>query len=273
MGGRDMQNQMELISAALKEWGYESPVFVGEGAFARVYRIRESSTKVFYACKVSREREMLRREGEMLEGLSHPLFPKYVTLRECGDLSFLIMEYIPGQSLAAMMTCRGWLTKSQVLRVAIALAEGLAYLHESNPPIIFRDMKPENIFIGENGSVRLLDLGSACAQENAGRAITGTVGYAAPEQWEKPGNIGFHSDVYALGRVIFVMVGAKQDEREYRELAQLAKKCTREDIGERIPNVLMVLYKLKECNRQKKIGKRDVKRVNEYSYQQNVLRY
>lgn len=271
----------EEVFSIFRQWGYENPVLVGQGAFARVYRIRERHTRYFCACKVSEKQDMLRREGELLQQISHSLFPGYIQYREREHLSFLFMEYISGENLGVLLARRGWMTERQTVRITLRLAEGLCYLHERSTPILFRDVKPENIMIREDGEVKLLDLGSACPINTVMYAITGTHGYAAPEQWEEQGDVGFHSDVYGLGKVITCMLGNRKITGMYRGIRHLAEECTREKIAERIPNMRILLHKLRpyEKEGQKMLGclglkaRLNSKKKNEYVYQKNVLRF
>lgn len=174
---------------------------IGEGAFARVY-LAEGGDGQQYACKVSREVKMLRREAEILRGLYHPLFPICMGYEESGGEGRLFMEYIPGRSLDKLVRVRGRLSARQAMRIAWELADGLRYLHERQPVILYRDLKPENIMICENGHIRLVDLGCACYQDIQGGARVGTPGFASPEQLSSEGIAGIYSDIYGLGKTI-----------------------------------------------------------------------
>lgn len=278
-----MKGEKEYITKILHGWGYVNPCLIGKGAFSQVYRVKERTTGCFYACKVSVEQEMLQREVRMLKNIFHPLFPAFYEIKEQEGISFLFMEYISGRTLRALLAKRGHLSERQVIRISMELAEGLCYLQERNPPIVFRDVKPENIIIREDGRVKLLDMGSAGVldenRDNTYRVITGTPGYAAPEQWQEAGNIGCYSDVYALGKVMYFMLtgnalrdGAAVTADLYsrrlklkRGLRRLIEDCLREDVQERIPNMRCFLNQLEvKCN---------TKVSNEYIFQKNVIKF
>ncbi len=271
-----LQEQAD-IKPILCQWGYEHPCLIGRGAFARVYRVWERASGAFLACKVSTEQNMLDREGKVMREIEHPLFPKLFDKRCEGKWTFLLMEYVPGTDLGTLLVRRGAMTERQAIRIGIELAEGLRYLHERSTPIVFRDVKPENIVIREDGRVKLLDFGSACSLEETGGAVTGTPGYAAPEQWEKLEKVGLHSDVYALGQVMLRMLNGR---RVRRGVQSLIEDCVRTEVGERVPNIQHFLYRLKPYVSERKgkllylelKARLRRKKHSEYFFQQNVLK-
>ncbi len=234
-----------MIETILRNWGYENPVLVGKGAFSHVYRVKDCLTGQFVACKISEEKQMLWRESQILQGIDHPLFPKFFGIKKLGERSFLFMEYVHGSSLEAFIEKRGRISQQQVVRIGIALAEGLCYLQERTNPIVFRDIKPENIMLREDGQVKLVDLGSAGEMEIAGHVITGTKGFSAPEQWNIDGKIGCYSDVYAVGRVMKMMLEKTQKKIGKRGIEHLIEECIRIDVRERIPNMRCLLNRLR----------------------------
>ncbi len=304
---RKLQTQALLEETSVKNslfhCGYENPILIGQGAFAKVYRVRECKTGKFFACKISKEHEMLQRESLLMQQINHPLFPRFYQLRQQEEKSFLFMEYLSGRNLASLVARRGKISQRQTIKVGVALAEGLCYLQERPKPIIFRDIKPENIMIQEDGSVKLLDLGSAGELIETTHVITGTMGYSAPEQWEKEGKVGFYSDVYAVGKVMYFMLNGKQEKvmaktiqkkgiinkikrlkkqkvRRYRGIEQLLLECVRGNTQERIPDMRCLLNRLKpyDTDRKWKIWRLEwklflsKKQDAEYIFQQNVLK-
>lgn len=219
----------------LQRMGYRDACLIGQGGFAKIYRVKETDTGRFLACKISRDKKMLRSEGQILQQLRHVLFPDYVSFEESGAFGCLFMEYIPGRSLKELVKRRGKLSQRQVIRIGMALAQGLCYLHQLSIPVFYRDLKPENIMIREDGEIKLLDFGSAVRADALKGAITGTLGYSAPEQWSDAGCVGEYSDVYALGKVMKFMLG---DGRRYVGLECLLKAAVQETIEERIPDMI-----------------------------------
>lgn len=244
------------INRHLAVWGYENPYPVGSGAFARVYRVREKVTGRIFACKVSGEKEMLKRESVVLQQIEHPLFPAFHEWRETEGKGFLFMEYIFGTTIKSLIERRGELSERQAVRIGTELAEGLCYLHERNTPIIFRDVKPENILIREDGAVMLVDLGSAAWDAVSRTVITGTEGYAAPEQWQDTEKVGSYSDVYALGKILYFVLGKRKISCG---LAELLEDCVCTDIKKRVPDMRCFMSRLRF-------------QKSDYCFQRNVVK-
>jgi len=234
-------------------------MLIGEGAFAKVYALTRPDTGQIYACKVSRKRQMLKKEATILAQLEHPLFPQFYDYREEGEEGFLSMEYIEGQTLSQRVTKQGNFTQREAIEIATQLAEGLLYLHERNPCILFRDLKPENIMLEEGGGVKLLDFGSADVGGMSLDVITGTKGYGAPEQWWDRSRVGKYSDVYALGKVIYFMLGNGKVDKW---LEDLLENCITVNMQERLPDMRCFLAGL----RSKKRGK------NQFFYQKHIIK-
>lgn len=268
--------------------GYENQGLVGQGAFSRVYRVREKETGIVFACKISGEQEMLTREAYFLKQTDHPLFPKFHEIAYRNGKGLLFLEYVRGVSLNVLVARRGKLSERQIVRIGAALAEGLCYLHERQNPVLFRDVKPENIIIKQDGGVKLLDLGSVGELYGGRKVITGTPGYAAPEQMEE-GEAGFYSDVYAVGRVMYFMGTGKKTYSEntsniwegvklHRGVKHLIEDCIRRDACERIPDMRYLLRRLKPYAEgqkwkiwrlEKNVWFRgDI--ITEYTFQQNI---
>lgn len=232
---------------------------VGEGAFAKVYAVERPDMGEILACKISRERELLRKEALILQNIRHALFPKFYEYREKADEGYLYMEYVPGRTLEEMVAEQGNLPQERAVEIGTVLAEGLLYLHESTPSILFRDLKPRNIIIGQNGRVKLVDFGSADVDHNYRKVITGTKGYGAPEQWWDFRRVDKCSDVYALGRVMYFMLGEQKREKWLRDLLE---DCVAVKPEERIPDMRCFLAGLR--------GKKW--RKGRFLYQQNIVR-
>ena len=151
----------------------------------------------------------------------------------------------------------------------MALAEGLRYLHERPERFLFRDVKPANIMIRQDGSVMLIDFGCVCSMEGRISSRAGTPDFAAPEQLEKNGRLLPACDVYGVGRTLKAMLGPEREPiakkpfiegrksiatRHYvRELAGRRKRkrldrildaCTRTEAARRIPDMAQVGHAL-----------------------------
>ena len=146
------------------------------------------------------------QEARLLGSLHHPNLPRiYDAFSEYGR-SYLVMDYIDGKTLLQLLKNAGKrpLPVAQVLDYATQLCDVLAYLHAQNPPIIFRDLKPTNVMVTENGHVVLIDFGIARFFKEGQAQDTvylGSPGYAPPEQ-HGVSQTNPRSDLYALGATL-----------------------------------------------------------------------
>lgn len=195
--------------------GYEVLRTLGEGAFSRVLLVRERTGPSALsrnppraiACKICRQSKLGFREGTLLQRLDHPLFPRFLGMWQEGERIFLMMEVVFGSSLETLLKRRGALTERQTARMGMELAAGLKYLHELPEPVLFRDVKPSNILIRQDGRIKLLDLGCVCRLGERTQSLAGTPGYGAPEQFEAGHALTAACDVYGLGRTLQEAVG------------------------------------------------------------------
>ncbi len=140
------------------------------------------------------------REAEILATLSHPAIPQIYDFFSFGDRAYLVMEFIQGKDLEAILNSTdAFLPVEQIRQWGIEICDVLGYLHNHEPePIVFRDMKPSNVMIDHHRRVRLIDFGIAKTfQMGQPGTMIGTDGYAAPEQYK--GMASPAADIYALG--------------------------------------------------------------------------
>ena len=145
-----------------------------------------------------------RQEAQMLARLSHPGLTAVTDFFPEGENLYLVMDYVPGQTLQEMLdgTPDGRLPQGQALNTVRQLCDVLEYLHRQSPPVIFRDLKPSNVMLTPEGQIKLIDFGIARFFKPAQSQDTvtlGTPGYAAPEQWGTAGQSDARSDIYGLG--------------------------------------------------------------------------
>jgi serine/threonine protein kinase len=154
-----------------------------------------------------RAEAMVRFEQEihLLGSLNHPNLPHIYDAFGAGGRSFLVMDFINGKTLLQLLReARQPLPVDQVLHYADQLCNVLIYLHQQRPPIIFRDLKPTNVMVTEEGHVYLIDFGIARFFKEGQRhdtVILGSPGYAPPEQ-HGIGQTNPRSDLYALGATL-----------------------------------------------------------------------
>lgn len=225
---------------ALAKRNYEVLRLLGEGAFSQVLLVRERTTGSQLACKVCKHESLGRREGILLRQVDHPLFPKYYGMWQGEGKVFLLLEAVWGSSLEELLKHRGKFSARQTARIGLELAAGLKYLHELPESVLFRDVKPANIVIRQDGRVKLLDLGCACRRGEETKDLAGTPGYGAPEQLERGHVLTPACDVYGLGKTLQAAAGATCK----RELSGVFKACTCLQPEERIPDMQGVISAL-----------------------------
>jgi outer membrane protein assembly factor BamB len=142
------------------------------------------------------------REANILAELSHPAIPKIYDYFSSKDRAYLVMEYIVGKDLEVLINSQpDFLPYEMVRKWAIELCDVLSYLHTRPEPVVFRDVKPSNIMIEGQGSVRLIDFGIAKTfQMNQKGTMIGTEGYSPPEQYR--GEASPAGDIYAVGATL-----------------------------------------------------------------------
>lgn len=196
---------------------YSFDIRLGEGTFARVYRVHDTRRNVDLAAKVLRQDialeptvlERFRREGDVLSRLQHPNIVRYYDLIEEEDTVFILMDYVPGETLQAKLYKAGRpFTVREVFDTLKPLTAALHFAHGEG--VIHRDLKPGNILIHDSGNLLVTDFGIARLLNDSTFASTlglamGTPLYMAPEQITS-GTITAATDVYALGVVLYQLL-------------------------------------------------------------------
>ena len=195
---------------------YELLESIGQGSVGSVYRARDEEGQLL-AIKVMRDaladsesRERFKREGEIARGLRHRHIVRVMAAGEVDDVPYIAMELLEGQSLRA-------LAKSGTVHAPLALdivgqaAMGLQHAHELG--VVHRDVKPANIWLTNDGVVKILDFGVAKATDTTvtlAGSLVGTVSYMSPEQLANTGRLDGRTDVYSLGAVLFELIAGKR---------------------------------------------------------------
>jgi tetratricopeptide (TPR) repeat protein len=178
---------------------------LGRGGFGVVYEARDQELGRRVAFKAVRagsnvalREERLLREAESAASLSHPCIVTLHDVGRCEHGPYLVLELLRGQSLAERLAS-GPVPLGEALRIAAKVAEGLAHAHRQG--VVHRDLTPGNVFLCEDGQVKVLDFGLAHAFGQR-RQAGGTPAYMAPEQWRGAPE-DERTDVFALGVVLY----------------------------------------------------------------------
>lgn len=189
---------------------------LGHGGMGTVYEALDQRLNCVVALKETtagnseEARRAFEREASLLGNLRHSALPKVMDYFSEGESDFLVMEFIPGEDLAAMIDAHGRpFPQSQVLRWADEVLKVLEYLHGQQPPILHRDIKPSNLKLTHHGEIFLLDFGLAkgtaggMATAAASRSVFGyTPVYASLEQILGQGTDP-RSDLYSVGATLY----------------------------------------------------------------------
>jgi tetratricopeptide (TPR) repeat protein/predicted Ser/Thr protein kinase len=186
---------------------YRVDAFVGEGGMGAVYRATDEKLSVDVALKVvrgARADKALRDEVRLAQKVTHRNVCRTYDLEDVDGHSFIKMEYVPGETLAARLK-RGRLEIAEAIWIARGLADGLLAAHLQG--IVHRDLKPGNVILAKDRPV-LMDFGIARTVEGPSQGMAGTVGYMAPEQFTNT-NVDQRADLYALGCLLFEMLSGE----------------------------------------------------------------
>jgi eukaryotic-like serine/threonine-protein kinase len=205
-----------------KELGrYRILGLLGSGGMGNVYRALDTELDDIVALKMLRRelsdiaevRDQFRREVKLARRITHKNVARVFDIGEADGETFLTMELIEGEPLAAVIARRHALPVAEVLDLGVTLCGGLAAAHAAG--VVHLDLKPGNVLIERGGRVVITDFGIARALAEA--AVTGvagaglgTPGYMAPEQVEGRAGVDARADLYALGVVLYELCTGKQ---------------------------------------------------------------
>lgn len=193
---------------------YEIMEVIGTGGMAVVYKARCHRLNRLVAIKIlkdefSQDSEFRRRfhaESQAVAMLSHPNIVSVYDVSHSGDTDYIVMELIDGITMKQYMSQKGMLNWREVLHFSTQIAKALEHAHSRG--IIHRDIKPHNIMILKDGSVKVADFGIAritSAQSTLTREALGSVHYISPEQ-ARGSRVDNRSDLYSLGVVMYEML-------------------------------------------------------------------
>ena len=206
------------MSSRVLSGRYELLEKIGDGGMAVVYKGKDKLLNRFIAVKILRPEftkdatfvENFKRESQAAAGLSHPNIVGVYDVGREGNINYIVMELIEGDTLNKIIEREAPMDYRKVIDISKQVAQALRIAHKNK--IIHRDVKPHNIMITEDGVVKLADFGIARAVNDAtlstGSKIVGSVHYFSPEQ-ARGNYVDERSDIYSLGIVMYEMLTGK----------------------------------------------------------------
>lgn len=247
-----------------QEWingKYKVRRYIRDGGTSQLYEVEGQEEQIAILKVVKQPTTLfinqLNNEAKILANITHDNIPKLfdkVTINK--HYNAIIMEKIDGESIADLVEEKGrkfsW---EQTLYIARKLAKLIHVFHVNNPAIVIRDIKPSNILLTERNDVYLIDFGTSTFLHESNQATAlGTIGFAAPEQFEN-GVVDLRSDLFSLGATIFYMLTGGEniytssgkdvlDGHLPKAFVKVINKLTETDVTSRYDSIEDVLNRL-----------------------------
>ncbi|ERK30546.1 Stk1 family PASTA domain-containing Ser/Thr kinase [Clostridium intestinale] len=194
---------------------YELQEKIGEGGMSLVYKARDKKLNRFIAVKILKHEfidnedivDKFKKEATAIANLNDPYIVNVLDVGSQDDYNYIVMEYVKGKTLKELIREKGRIPYDLALNFSTQIAKALDCAHKNN--IIHRDIKPQNILVTEEGSLKVTDFGIAKSTNSSTITNTsnviGSAHYFSPEQ-AKGNYIDSRTDLYSLGVVIYEMV-------------------------------------------------------------------
>ncbi len=181
---------------------------IGSGGFGTVYLAEDTWIDKKVALKVPHKQGVdfgeLLREPRLLASLNHPNIVTILTAEKQENVFFIVMEFVPGETLESIIVRHGALDLSRALDYTCQITNAVDHAHRQG--VLHRDLRPSNVLVAERGMVKVADFGTSRFLEIAahGTTVIGSPPYMAPEQFH--GKAVFASDIYSLGVTMYQML-------------------------------------------------------------------
>ena len=181
---------------------------LGSGGFGAVYLAQDTWIDKRVAIKVPHRQNMdfgeLLHEPRLLASVSHPNIVSIITAEKEDNVFFIVMEYVPGETLENLIAAAGALDVNRSLDFTCQICNAVDHAHRQG--VIHRDLRPANVLVTENDMCKVADFGTSRFLEIAahGTTVIGSPPYMAPEQFH--GKAVFASDIYSVGITMYQML-------------------------------------------------------------------
>src|SRR6186997_2094223 len=181
---------------------------IGSGGFGTVYLAEDTWINKKVALKVPHKQGLdfseLLREPRLLASLNHPNIVTILTAEKQENVFFIVMEFVPGETLESIIARDGALELSRALDYTCQICNAVDHAHKQG--VLHRDLRPSNVLVADSGLLKVADFGTSRFLEIAahGTTVIGSPPYMAPEQFK--GKAVFSSDLYSLGVTMYQML-------------------------------------------------------------------
>lgn len=204
-----------MENGEIVESRYKVEYALGEGGMAIVYKCQDLITNNSVALKIIKEDTMknpvnltrFEREARAAASLNHNNIVRVITIGSYNGRPYIVNEFIKGKTLKDALTQRGKFSIEEALEIMYQLCNAVLYAHQHN--VVHRDIKPQNVYLLNDGTIKLGDFGIATFTNGAhvtrSEIVVGSVHYLAPELSQ--GNVATpQSDIYALGITFYELI-------------------------------------------------------------------
>ncbi|MBU3180226.1 serine/threonine protein kinase [Clostridium psychrophilum] len=262
-----------LKSGDILDNKYEVIKTLGKGGMGTVYLCENTIIGNLWAIKEvtknSKHIDILT-EAIILKNLNHPGIRRIVDIFYASNNLYMVQDYVDGQTLKEYVMVNGRIETKKVCQITLDLCDIIGYLHNQNPAIIYRDIKPSNIMITPSEKVVLIDFGISKVYKSDTEKDTmsaGSNGYAAPEQYGS-GTCCAQTDIYGIGMLIYFMVKGRTPytgiepllDENYEtyindNLKKIVQKCVKIDINDRYTSVEVLKKEILKVAKDDSCGK------------------
>lgn len=256
----------DMPAELLAAYAFESCIRKDRDGKKELYLVtrKADGAKAFLRSTFHYPEEDALEEAKLLAKLDHPAIPKVYATHEQAGRHYIVRAYIEGHSLQELVKSRGPLPVKDIYGIVLKLCDVLQYLHGLTPPLIHRDIKPQNIILATDGSIHLIDFGIARVHkegQSRDTAIVLTGRYAPPEQYGYDQTSPL-TDIYALGVVMLFLATGREEKTGLdvqirdKTLRRLIEGCIAFDPHARIQSVAGIAQYIKRHTGLKKTRRR-----------------
>lgn len=264
------ENHDDIKAGTVLDNKYELLKQIGSGGLSTVYLARDIRLNKMWAVKVAQAKRnnqsnpifnSVIQEAQMMKSFTHPAIPNIIDIVACQNFVAIVMDYVEGETLETIVKEYGEQSVDRVVDWAKQICDVLSYLHSLNPPHIYRDMKPSNVILQPNGSIKIVDFSiirTYDLMKDRDTCFLGTRGYAAPEQFGGRGQSDARTDIYGLGMTMYhLLTGIDPKKADFvvkpicqvnsslpKGVEYIVEKCTQIDPAKRYQSCTELLNDL-----------------------------